>query len=104
MNVTVEISEEELDGDYGTVSGLRLTCERCSHSVEVFGTTTPLLSEGRSCFGTNVQMVKAIITMCQAGSESASGRATTATGSDHRRNDGREITTIRSDWIEEWQR
>jgi hypothetical protein len=38
MNVTVDISEEELDGDHGSVPGLRLTCERCGHSVEVFGT------------------------------------------------------------------
>jgi hypothetical protein len=40
MRVDVEISQEELEGDYsGYVSGLRLTCDRCGHEVTVFGTT-----------------------------------------------------------------
>jgi hypothetical protein len=38
MKVSVDIFEEELDGDYSTVPGLRLICERCGHEVEVFGT------------------------------------------------------------------
>lgn len=38
MKISVEIDEEEFDGDYGPVSGLRLTCSRCRHDVEVFGT------------------------------------------------------------------
>ena len=40
MRVTVEINQEELEGDYGGyVDGLRLTCSRCGHEVTVFGTT-----------------------------------------------------------------
>lgn len=38
MRVEVDVEEEELDGDYGPVQGLRLTCDRCGHEVEVFGT------------------------------------------------------------------
>ena len=38
MLVSVEIYEDEIEGDYGTVSGLRLECSRCSHSVGVGGT------------------------------------------------------------------
>ena len=38
MKITVEVEEDELDGDYGSVSGLRITCPRCGHEVEVFGT------------------------------------------------------------------
>jgi hypothetical protein len=39
MKVEVTIDEDELEGDHGWVRGLRVTCERCGHSVEVFGTT-----------------------------------------------------------------
>ena len=38
MKVSVDVDESDLDGDYGTVPGLVLTCTRCGHSVEVFGT------------------------------------------------------------------
>ena len=38
MRVPVDVSEEDLDGDYSTVPGLVITCTRCQHSVEVFGT------------------------------------------------------------------
>jgi len=38
MKVAVEINEEEVEGDYGNVDGLRLTCDRCGHYVEVCGT------------------------------------------------------------------
>lgn len=37
MKVDVEIDEEEIEGDYRTIDGLRLTCLRCSHTTEVFG-------------------------------------------------------------------
>ncbi len=37
MRVPIDISEEDLDGDYGTVPGLVITCTRCRYSVEVFG-------------------------------------------------------------------
>jgi len=38
MQVNVEIEEDEFDGDHTTVPGLRVTCPRCGHEVEVFGT------------------------------------------------------------------
>jgi hypothetical protein len=38
MQVNVEIEEDEFDGDHTSVAGLRLTCTRCGHEVEVFGT------------------------------------------------------------------
>jgi len=38
MRVKIDVSEEELDGDYGAVPGFIITCTRCRHSVEVFGT------------------------------------------------------------------
>ena len=37
MNVPLDISEEELDGDFASVPGLRVTCSRCGYEVEVFG-------------------------------------------------------------------
>lgn len=39
MRVECAVDEIELDGDYGTVAGLCVTCGRCGHSVEVFGTS-----------------------------------------------------------------
>lgn len=33
------ICEADLDGDYGTVEGYEVECERCGHCVEVFGTS-----------------------------------------------------------------
>lgn len=38
MRVPVNIDQEELEGDYGNVEGIRITCERCGHDVTVFGT------------------------------------------------------------------
>ena len=36
--VKVEVEEDYFTGDHGgDVPGLRLTCTRCGHSVEVFG-------------------------------------------------------------------
>lgn len=39
MKIAVEIDQTEIEGDYGYVDGLQVTCSRCGHSVEVFGTT-----------------------------------------------------------------
>lgn len=39
MRVSVDIEHADVEGDYGTVEGIRLTCERCDHSVEVAGTS-----------------------------------------------------------------
>jgi hypothetical protein len=33
----------DLDGDYGTVAGVEVTCDRCGHSEESFGTDEPSL-------------------------------------------------------------
>ena len=46
MRVSIDISEEDLDGDYGTVPGLVITCTRCRHSVEVFGTEDNSVKRG----------------------------------------------------------
>ncbi len=38
MRVKVELDEDYFLGDFGgDVPGLRVTCSRCGHSVEVFG-------------------------------------------------------------------
>jgi hypothetical protein len=37
--VEATCEEDELDGDHGTVPGLVVTCKRCGHHVEVFGTS-----------------------------------------------------------------
>lgn len=37
--VSVDIQQEEVEGDYGWYDGLRVTCDRCGHSVEVLGTS-----------------------------------------------------------------
>lgn len=39
MKVSADVSEVELEGDYGRVEGLCLTCTRCGHDIEVFGTS-----------------------------------------------------------------
>lgn len=39
MRVSVDIAYADVEGDYGTVDGICLTCERCDHSVEVAGTS-----------------------------------------------------------------
>ncbi|WP_380874600.1 hypothetical protein ACFB49_00020 [Sphingomonas sp. DBB INV C78] len=39
MRVDVDIQEEDVDGDYGLVPGLRLTCQECGHWVLVCGTS-----------------------------------------------------------------
>lgn len=46
MRVKIDVSEEELDGDYGAVPGLIITCNRCQHSVEVFGTEENSVKRG----------------------------------------------------------
>ena len=34
----------DLDGDYGTVEGVEVTCDKCGHSEESFGTGDSSLS------------------------------------------------------------
>lgn len=38
MRVKATSETVEIDGDYVSVEGIRLTCERCGHEVEVYGT------------------------------------------------------------------
>jgi hypothetical protein len=35
--VTADATEIELEGDYGMVDGLEVTCAKCGHTVEVYG-------------------------------------------------------------------
>ena len=37
MRIKATVNHVELDGDYGTVEGVELTCSRCHHSEESFG-------------------------------------------------------------------
>ena len=39
MKVSVDITQQAVEGDYGYIDGLSLTCERYNHCVEVFGTS-----------------------------------------------------------------
>lgn len=41
--VSTTTSYVDLDGDYGSVDGVEVTCERCGHSEESFGTDEPSL-------------------------------------------------------------
>lgn len=38
MRIIAEVQEDELEGDDAQIPGLRITCPRCGHEVEVFGT------------------------------------------------------------------
>jgi len=52
MKVSVDIQQEELEGDYGGyVDGLRLTCSRCGHDVTVFGTSDRSARRGAVMLG-----------------------------------------------------
>lgn len=37
--VRTTVSYVDLDGDYGTVEGVEVTCDRCGHSEESYGTS-----------------------------------------------------------------
>lgn len=41
--VTTTTNYVDLDGDYGTVEGVEVTCDRCGHSEESYGTDEPSL-------------------------------------------------------------
>lgn len=47
MRVKCDVEEVELDGDYAAVDGLQVTCTRCNHQVEVYGTSSA--SVRRAC-------------------------------------------------------
>lgn len=47
MKVEVDIAYEDLEGDHGnTIEGVVLTCGKCGHSVEVFGTGEASIKRG----------------------------------------------------------
>ena len=48
MKVAVDIVQEEVEGDYGYVDGIKLTCEHCGHEVQVFGTGSASARRGAS--------------------------------------------------------
>jgi tRNA(Ile2) C34 agmatinyltransferase TiaS len=39
MRVWCEVSEIEIEGEYTTVSGTEVTCGRCGHTTESYGTS-----------------------------------------------------------------
>ena len=39
MRVECEVEEVEMEGDYAAVDGVQVTCSRCKHQVEAFGTS-----------------------------------------------------------------
>jgi len=39
VNVSCEIEETALEGDYGMVASIQARCSRCGHETESFGTT-----------------------------------------------------------------
>lgn len=38
MKVSTTIAYVDLDGDYNSVEGVEVTCDRCGHSEESYGT------------------------------------------------------------------
>lgn len=46
--VKFEVEYASLDGDYGTVEGVIVTCNKCGHEVEVFGTGENSILRGAS--------------------------------------------------------
>lgn len=39
MRIECSVDEIELEGDYGTVDSVQVTCSRCQHETESFGTS-----------------------------------------------------------------
>jgi hypothetical protein len=37
MRIPVEVEEIEMQGDYGTVPSVQVTCSECGESVQVYG-------------------------------------------------------------------
>lgn len=51
MKVNVEVEEIELEGDHGVdIPSLCLTCGRCGHQVEVYGTSDRSVRRGLVMF------------------------------------------------------
>lgn len=35
--ITIDMSDDDLEGDYGSVEGVTAVCSRCGHTTESFG-------------------------------------------------------------------
>jgi hypothetical protein len=46
MIITVSVEETELEGDYGSIPGVIVTCDRCGMDVEVYGTSENSIKRG----------------------------------------------------------
>jgi len=46
MRIPVEVEEIDLEGDYGTVPSVQVTCSQCGESVEVYGTSSASIRRG----------------------------------------------------------
>jgi hypothetical protein len=44
--IAVEVEDTELEGDHGLVDGIEVTCSKCGHSVEVYGTSDASIQRG----------------------------------------------------------
>lgn len=44
--VTVTVEEIELEGDYGEIPSVLVTCNKCGESVEVYGTSEASIKRG----------------------------------------------------------
>jgi len=38
MRIACDVQEVEMEGDYGIVAGVRVTCRKCGHETESYGT------------------------------------------------------------------
>jgi hypothetical protein len=47
MQINVTIREVEMEGDYGNaIDGVSVSCSRCGHSIDVFGTSVASIRRG----------------------------------------------------------
>lgn len=46
MRVIAEVEEDQIERDFTSVPGLRVTCTRCLHEVAVFGTSQASAKRG----------------------------------------------------------
>jgi len=46
MRIKATVEEIELEGDHATIPSLQVTCSRCGHSVDVFGTSEASAKRG----------------------------------------------------------
>jgi len=46
MRIPVEVEEIDLEGDFGPVPSVKVTCSECGESVEVYGTSGRSIRRG----------------------------------------------------------